>query len=103
MVTLSKGGKPAISVYVRKGRTYTVKGVSDGSYAVFFSGGAGWDGAARAFGRNCTFSRFEDPLRFRTTRDARGIYWQNYRITLQPVIGGAARTDEVDPDNFPDS
>jgi hypothetical protein len=103
VVTLSKGGKPAIAVYVRKGKTYTVRNVSDGSYAVFFSGGAGWDDAAHAFGRNCTFSRFEDPLRFRTTRDARGIYWQNFRITLQPVIGGTARTDDVDPDDFPDS
>jgi hypothetical protein len=103
VVTLSEGGKPAISVYVRKGRTYTVMDVSDGSYAVFFSGGSGWDGAARAFGRNCTFSRFEDQLKFRTTRDARGIYWQNFRITLQPVIGGTARTNDVDPDDFPDS
>ena len=103
VVTLTKGDKPDISVYVRRGRTYTVKGVPDGSYAVFFSGGGGWDDDARAFGRNCTFSRFADPLKFRTTRDARGIYWQNFRITLQPVIGGTARTDDVDPDDFPDS
>jgi hypothetical protein len=103
VVTLSKEGKPAISVYVRKGKAYTVKNVSDGSYAVFFSGGSGWDDAAHAFGKNCSFSRFEDPLRFRTTRDARGIYWQNFRITLQPVIGGTARTNDVDPGDFPDS
>ena len=103
VVALSKKGKPAISVYVRKGRRYTVKNVSDGSYAVFFSGGSGWDGAARAFGRNCTFTRFEDRLKFRTTRDARGISWQDFRITLQPVIGGTARTDDLDPDDFPDS
>ena len=103
LVTLSRGGKPAISVYVRKGKSYTVRNVSDGSYAVFFGGGSTWDDAARGFGRNCTFSRFQDPLKFRTTRDARGIYWQNFRITLQPVIGGTARTDDVDPNDFPDS
>jgi hypothetical protein len=103
LVTLAKNGKPAISIYVRKGRSYTVKNVSDGTYGVYFSGGSGWDRAARAFGRNCAFSRFEDPMRFRTTRDARGIYWQNFRITLQPVAGGTARTNDVDPDDFPDS
>jgi hypothetical protein len=103
VVTLTKGSKPDISVYVRRGKSYTVKGVPDGKYAVFFSGGSSWDDAARGFGRNCTFSRFEDPLKFRTTRDARGIYWQNFKITLQPVIGGTARTNDVDPDDFPDS
>ena len=42
-------------------------------------------------------------MRFRTTRDTRGIYWQNFTITLNPVLGGNAQTDEVDPDDFPDS
>jgi hypothetical protein len=103
VVTLSKGRKPVISVYVRKDKTYTVKSVPDGSYTVFFTGGAGWDGTARAFGRDCAFSRYEDPLKFRTTRDDfGGIYWQNWTITLQPVVGGTARTKDVNPDDFPD-
>jgi hypothetical protein len=102
VVTLSKGRKPIISVYVRTDKTYTVKSVPDSSYTVFFTGGSGWDGTARAFGRDCAFSRFEDPLKFRTTRDAGGIYWQNFTITLQPVFGGTARTEDVNPDDFPD-
>jgi hypothetical protein len=102
VVTLSKGRKPIISVYVRKDKTYTVKSVPDSSYTVFFTSGADWDGTARAFGRDCAFSRYEDPLKFRTTRDAGGIYWQNWTITLQPVVGGTARTEDVNPDDFPD-
>jgi hypothetical protein len=102
VVTLSKGRKPVISVYVRKDKTYTVKSVPDNSYAVFFTGGSGWDSTTRAFGRDCVFSRFEDPLKFRTTRDAAGIYWQNFTITLHPVVGGTARTEDVNPDDFPD-
>jgi hypothetical protein len=104
VVTLSKGRKPVISVYVRKDKTYTVKSVPDGSYTVFFTGGSGWDGTARAFGRDCAFSRFEDPLEFRTRRDdAGGIYWQNFKITLHPVVGGTASTEDVDPNDFPNS
>jgi hypothetical protein len=103
VVTLSKGRRPVISVYVRKDKTYTVKSVPDNSYTVFFTAGSGWDGTTRAFGRDCAFSRFEDPLEFRTTRDdAGGIYWQNFTITLQPVAGGTARTEDVNPDDFPD-
>ena len=33
VVTLSKGRRPVISVYVRKDKTYTVKSVPDGSYS----------------------------------------------------------------------
>jgi hypothetical protein len=102
VVTLSKGRRPVISVYVRKDKMYTVKRVPDSSYTVFFTGGSGWDGTTRAFGRDCAFSRFEDLLKFRTTRDAGGIYWQNFTITLQPVAGGTARTEDVNPDDFPD-
>lgn len=102
VVTLSKRGRPVISVYVRKDKTYTVKSVPDGSYSVFFTGGSGWDGTARAFGRDCAFSRFEDPLEFRTTRDDfGGLHWVNFTITLQPVAGGTARTEDVNPDDFP--
>jgi hypothetical protein len=57
----------------------------------------------RQLGGHCAASRFEDPLKFRTTRDARGIYWQNFTITLQPVFGGTARTADVEPDDFPNS
>ena len=103
VVTLSKGRRPAISVYVRTGKAYTVKGVPDGSYTVFFTGGADWDGTARAFGRDCAFQRYEAPLKFRTTQTATGIRWKNWTITLQPVIGGNARTADVDPNDFPDS
>lgn len=103
VVTLSKGSKPAFSVYVRKGKKYTMKGVPDGSYTLFFTGGADWDGQARAFGRTCAFQRFEDPLKFRTTRTASQVFYQTYSITLQPVAGGTAQTDDVDPNDFPSS
>jgi hypothetical protein len=103
VVSLSEGRKPAISVYVRRGKKYTVKGVPDGSYTVFFTGGADWDGTARAFGRDCAFQRFEDPVPFRTIQSATQIRWSVWTITLQPVAGGTAATTDVDPNDFPDS
>jgi hypothetical protein len=93
VVTLSKGSKPAISVYVRKDKTSTVRSVPDGTYAVFFTGGVAWDASARAFGRNCAFQRFEDQLTFSGSN--------GWKLTLQRVVGGNAQTDDVDPDDFP--
>jgi hypothetical protein len=102
VVTLSKGRKPAVSVYVRKNKKHTVKGVPDGTYTVFFTGGTAWDDTARAFGRNCAFQRFEDSMTFRTIRTATQIRWSRWSITLQRVIGGNARTADVDPSDFPE-
>ena len=99
VVTLSKKNKPTVSVFVRKDKQATVKGVPDGSYTVFFTSGAGWDGKARAFGRNCTFQRSENKSDFTTTATTYTIL----TYTLYAVAGGNAPTKDVDPDDFPDS
>ncbi|MFB4314030.1 hypothetical protein [Actinomadura sp. 21ATH] len=102
LVTLGKGGKPMMSVFVRHGKKHTLNGVPDGAYTVFFTGGTHWDGAAKAFGRECAFQKFEDPLEYTTTRTATQIRHSTWRITLQEVVGGNARTSDVNPDDFPE-
>jgi hypothetical protein len=97
LVTLSKGDKPAASVFVRKGKQATVKGVPDGSYTVFFTGGSLWDRKVRAFGRNCAFQRFDNRLKFDYPTSPGWI------ITLRAAVGGNASTKDVDPDDFPNS
>ena len=99
VVTLSKKSKPTVSVFVRKDKRATVKGVPDGSYTVFFTSGAGWDGKARAFGRNCTFQRSEKKSKFTTTATTYTVL----TYTLYAVAGGNAPAKDVDPDDFPDS
>ncbi|MGH3392973.1 MAG: hypothetical protein ACRDOO_29245 [Actinomadura sp.] len=101
VVTLSRKGRSAVSVYIREGRKYTVKGVPDGTYTIFFTGGSDWDDAARAFGRDCAFQRFDESLRFRTEQTATQIRWSTWEITLHTVAGGNAETADVDPDDFP--
>ena len=78
-------------------------GVNDGTYNIFFTGGADWDAGARAFTRDCAFQQFEDRLAFRTERTSTQIRWSTWKITLQPVAGGTARTSEVDPEDFPET
>lgn len=103
VVTLTKGKNPDISVFVRKGRDFTVRGVPDGTYAIFYRSGGTWDNAAEGFGRNCSYSRFSNPLKFQTNRSGNRITWQDWTITLDPVLGGNAPTEQVDPDDFPGS
>ena len=99
VVTLTKGRNPDISVFVRKGRDFTVGGVPDGTYAIFYRYGGTWDDTARGFGRNCSFSKFSNPLKFETRRSGNRILWQNWTITLD-VLGGNAPPQDVDPDAF---
>jgi hypothetical protein len=103
VITLAKGKRPVISVYVRKDKKYTVNGISDGTYKVFFSGGVDWDGKARRFARDCAFQQFDDKFSFRTTRTATEIRWSTWEVSLQPVVGGTASTSDVDPNDYPGS
>lgn len=105
MVALAgtKGGKPAFSVYVRKGKKYTVKGIRDGDYRAYFTGGTGWDPKARAFAHDCQFERFEDPMDYKTTTTATRIQWSTWTIDLEKTPLGTAKTSEVDPNGFPEA
>ncbi|MCG5217515.1 hypothetical protein [Streptosporangium sp. KLBMP 9127] len=101
VVTLVRGKSKAISVYVRKKGKFTVPGVRDGKYRVYFTTGVDWDSKEKAFTRSCSFQRFEDSFRFKTTYTATQVRWQNWRITLHRIKGGNARTSDIDPGDFP--
>lgn len=98
-VVLGNSKTPAISVYVRGKGKFTVSGVRDGTYRIYMTSGKDWDPKAKAFARDCSFQRFEDTFQFRTTSTQYTIW----TITLTPVVGGNARTSDVDPSTFPGS
>jgi len=96
-VVRSGSKSPMVSVYVRAKSKFTVTGVRDGVYQIYMTGGKDWDDSAKAFSRDCSFQRFEDSFRFTTTSTQYTIW----TITLTPVVGGNARTSDVDPGSFP--
>ena len=101
VLTLALGKRPAFSVYVRKHSKYTVSGIRDGTYRVYYTLGVDWDRSARAFSRDCAFERFDDTFKFKTTETATQINWVEWAITLHSVRGGTASTSEVNPNDFP--
>ncbi|SDH63562.1 hypothetical protein SAMN05421505_11971 [Sinosporangium album] len=102
VVTVIRGKKKAFSVYVRKKKKFTVSGVRDGKYKIYFTQGQDWQSKARAFGRMCSFQLFGSSLRFKTRYTSTHVRWNNWTITLHGVRGGTIRTKNVDPDDFPD-
>ncbi|WP_188194847.1 hypothetical protein [Nonomuraea sp. SYSU D8015] len=101
VVTVMRGGSKAFSVYVRKKAKFKVRGVRDGNYKIYFTHGVDWDGKSKAFTRECSFERFEKPVKFKTTFTATQIRWHDWRITLHAIAGGNTPTSPVDPDDFP--
>ncbi|MCX5213673.1 hypothetical protein OG689_31135 [Kitasatospora sp. NBC_00240] len=101
VLSLAKDGKSVHSIYVGKGQTAKFKGIEDGTYEVFFAGGSDWDSATKAFTQNCDFSKFDEPLDFKTTRTSSEIRWSTWTLSLQAVAGGNARTTDVPADSYP--
>jgi hypothetical protein len=93
--------KTVLAVYIRAGKTATVKGIKDGTYVVYFSTGTRWDGFSRTFVEGRELRRFEDTMTFKTTRTSTKIRYSIWNLTLQPSSGGNAPTDPVGDDDFP--
>jgi hypothetical protein len=101
VITLVRGKSKVISVYVQKKGKFTVPGVRDGKYSVFFTTGVDWDSKAKAFTRSCSFQRFDESFAFKTTFTSTEVRWSNWRISLHETVGGNAKTSEIDPGEFP--
>jgi len=101
VVTLSRPEQPKIpliAVYIQARASHTVTGINDGSYMVFFQSGEDWDVDSNHFMRRVTLWKFEENLVFSTT----SRQYTTYQLSLQPVVGGTARTEPVSEYDFPD-
>jgi len=92
-------GSLLIAVYILNHSSYTITGIPDGTYDLYFAVGEDWDEQQAAFTRKRRLSRFDNPFPFTTATDATFRGWS---ITLQPVAGGTASTENVPEDEFPD-
>ncbi|MEV0614435.1 hypothetical protein AB0I81_14000 [Nonomuraea sp. NPDC050404] len=97
VVALVKGGKKAISIYVRAKSSATIRDVRDGTYRIYFTTGSRFGVSKGRFARDAAYQRFNDRLKFRTTSRSSTIW----TLTLNPVKGGKARTTSVNPKDFP--
>lgn len=101
VITMAMNGSPVYSVYVRQGATYTVRGIQDSTYEIFFATGTDWDSQNRDFTRDRALRRFDQTFNFTTTRTQTEFRWTTGKITLNPVVGGNASISPVDPKDYP--
>jgi hypothetical protein len=97
-----------VDFYVGANNTYTLEGIPDGLFGVYYTSGEDWDESASRFTRNRMYSRFSEPLLFETTRTTtrtddeitthvESAVWS---LTLHHVAGGNAKTAEISEQEF---
>lgn len=96
--------KSIYTVYVKSNSVFTIGNISDGNYKLFFNLGNDWDKTLRAFTANSSYEVFEDSFDFVTTKTDEGDYintqYTTFNVTLNPVVNGQAKTDNIDPTQF---
>lgn len=95
---LIRNGTSVLTVYIKANNNYTLLNISDGIYWLAFTQGSDWDSATQKFKRNIEYSVFDETFNFATTERQ----YTTFEVTLNPVLGGTAKTSNVDPQQFSD-
>ncbi|MBI5358811.1 hypothetical protein HZB69_04270 [Candidatus Amesbacteria bacterium] len=92
------------TVYIQRSSSYTLGGISDGTYELFFHLGNDWDDEKSKFLVNPSYAKFRDDFVFSTTVtenfDSVRTRYSEFQITLNPVVGGTAKTNTVSRQEF---
>jgi len=84
-------GEVTRAVYIRAGDSFTLIDLRGGT-VVYFMTGMDWDAHNKRFLTNPRHKRFERGFDFSR---------YEYRVTLYPVVGGTAKTEPLDEEDFP--
>jgi len=96
--------KSVYTVYIKANNIYTMTGVSDGYYDLYFAHGQDWDEVGQEFLVNASYSKFEDNFNFITEKeylsDSINTRYTIFEVTLHSVFDGSAETDKVSESEF---
>jgi hypothetical protein len=104
---------PVIACYVGARKSFTVAGIPDGTYWIYYTLGRDWNTYTDGFLSTTERGLFHSPDKFTTStwttswttsmyRYTQGhVRYSGWTITLNPVAGGNAQTDTVSENGFP--
>jgi len=92
----TKTNKSIFTVYMKANSTYVIRNISDGDYKLFFNLGNNWGADIKAFVVNSSYEVFEEPFVFTTSN----TQYITFSVTLNPVSGGTAQTNDVNATEF---
>ena len=89
-------------VYIQASTVGTISSIGSGNYTLKFSLGSEYAKDSGKFLYSQSFSKFDEILDFSVSRTNDGIRWMDYEVTLNPVVGGTARTSSISAADFED-
>jgi hypothetical protein len=90
-----------LAVYIRNSDSFTITGIQDNTYNLYFTLGKKWDDDIGEFTKDKSFFRFERSLPFETASNYNGYQYTTYELTLHPVKGGNTVANMITEKNFP--
>jgi hypothetical protein len=97
MSLVPRGARTAIlAVYVRGGGKATFDEIGNGTYQVYETNGQDWDPQLRVFTRDCSFERWDHPLKYDSTATSD----TRWTLTTHKANGNETSTN-LDSDSFP--
>jgi hypothetical protein len=100
VAALFLANQPQRAIYVRAGETATLTGIAVGKYSIRFSLGLDWDMGTKKFTFDPSYKQFLDPEDYTEMHGNDGVTAKDVTVTLQPVVGGTARTAAIDAAQF---
>jgi hypothetical protein len=88
---------PLIAVYIRSKDTYSLSGIDDGTYSLYFTMGTSWVNSTGRFESTRGLYHFSNPLVFDTTENADDVEYSAYEVNLYEVPLGKSN---IVPANF---
>jgi hypothetical protein len=95
-----RSGASVRLVYVVRQSSWVITDLPPGTYKLLFALGLDLDPVTMRFQRQQSFTAFEDPFDFTEVEDAEGTTYDAWEVTLHPVVGGDADTEEIDEADF---
>ncbi len=96
--------RSVFTIYIKANNSYRIHNISDGNYKLIFIQGRDWDATNLTFLIDKSFSKFRDNFPFSTNEVTRydGVYeeYTMWEVTLYPVSGGTAETDNILENEF---
>ncbi|NLX35784.1 MAG: hypothetical protein GXY68_03745 [Chloroflexi bacterium] len=89
--------KAVKTAYIRLGESFTMTGITDAEYLIYYSKGEAFDKATNRFTQNATYQRMDITVPFTTT----ATQYTQVEVTLYAVEGGTVGSEPVDPALFP--
>jgi hypothetical protein len=93
-------GSTVLSFYVAAGREVTISRVPEGTFIIEFATGRDFSPVCGYFLSNMSSRRFVNAESFEMQTRANSRYTSVLEITLNPVVGGTARTVSTDDSTF---